>query len=307
VKYFAIFILTVAIALASCSKDSTNPSDDNNTGSNAAVVKSDKEDFTIKSGMGVYDKSYDVTAIEFTSLTSDGYGMLITFEGNGVASYNLDLYDNSITIIKNLVMYYSVPGSGKINITKYGAVGQTIEGTFTGQFLNPADGGTFTVTSASFKATRLEDEEDDNPNNSANSFMEVKLTTVTGGSLNYSDDKLEGTATFDEDDGMLTIGVSSRIDDIKVFVLAIAFYGSGLENTNNQSIVLNKDSDITLVLLYNGYPHDFYGTAVMTKFAQKVGDVFEISGSGEFFDMMTDKKVGDVQNFKIKVKRTELD
>jgi hypothetical protein len=303
-KYFSIFILTVALALASCSKDSTNPSDNNNTGTNAAVVKSDKEDFTIKIGMGLYDKSYEVTAIEFNSGTSDGYGMLITFKGNGVASYNLDLYDNSITIVKNLVTHYSVPGSGKINITKYGAVGQTIEGTFTGQFLNPVDGTTFTVTSASFKATRLQDKGDD-PDNSEYSFMEVKLTTVSGGSLNYSDNKLVGTATYDEDDGMLIIGVNSRPEDTKVFGLAIAIYGYGMEKTNNQSIDFNDDSDMTLVFLYNGNPHNFYGTAVMTKFAQKVGDEFEISGSGEFFSMLTDSKVGDIQSFKIKVKRTK--
>ncbi|MCO5252037.1 MAG: hypothetical protein M9949_11555 [Candidatus Kapabacteria bacterium] len=314
-KYFSIFILTAAILLASCSKKSSNPTDgsniDNGTGNNAAVVNSDKEKFTFKLGMGIFDTHYGVTDLAFTSFvpsdnqTAAGYAMSISFKGNGVASYNLDDDDNGIIIMKNYIVYHAVPGSGKINITKYGAVGQTIEGNFTAQFVSITGGETFTVTSASFKATRVEDEEDDgDPDDElSNSFMELKMTMITGESLNFSDDKLDGAAEYLVEGGLLAVGVFLYDDSDESFNLGISIYAENIENKSNQTLVFEGESQTSLIFMYKGMPYKFIGTAVISNFAQNVGDMFEISGSGEFYNLIDGGKAGDIQSFKIRTAR----
>jgi hypothetical protein len=314
-KYYSILLLTAVILLASCSKDSSNPTDGSNidtgTGNNAAVVNSDKENFSFKLGMGLFDKLYGVTDIVFTSFvpsgsqTTDGYAMSISFRGNGVASYNFDDDDNGIIIMKNYIVYQTVPGSGKINITKYGAVGQTIEGTFTGQFVSATGGATFTVTSASFKATRLEDDEDDgDPDEDLSySYMEIKMTTVSGESLDFADDKLEGDGNYLVEGGLLAVGVFLYDEDDEFFDLGISIYAENIENKSNQTLVFEGESQTSLVFMYKGMPYKFIGSAVISNFAQKVGDMFEISGSGEFYNLIDGGKAGDIQSFKIKTAR----
>lgn len=312
-KYFSIILLTVALALASCSKNSTNPTDNNNTntGTNAAVVNSNKGNLTFKIGLGLFDRLYGTTDMVFSSYVSDdnqqtaGYSMVISFRGNGIASYNLDDLDNGITILKNYVVYTSIPGSGKINITKYGAVGQTIEGNFTAQFESVTGGETFTVTSASFKASRLADDDDDgDPDDDLSySSMEIKLTTTAGGSLDFFDDKLDGNASYNAEYGMLAIAVYHLDNDDEFMATGISIYGTDIENKHNQTLVFEGDTEMSLLFTYEGMPYKFIGTAVITHFAQGIGDKFEVTGSGEFYSLIDGEKVGDIQNFKIKVTR----
>ncbi len=314
-KRFSIILLTIAIALASCSKDSTNPTDDNNNnnnnlGTNSAVVKSDKGDLTFKLGAGVFDVLYGYSDLVFSSFTSsdnqatDGYAMSITFKGNTNGEYSLS-NDNEIIIMKNYVVYGSLPGTGKITITKYGAVGQTIEGTFSAQFVSSSGTETFTVTSASFKAARLEDDDDDDPDDDLSySYMEIKMTTVSGEILDFADDKLEGDANYLVEGGLLAVGVFLYDEDVESFGLGISIYAENIENKSDQTLVFDGETDPSLVFMYKEMPYKFIGSAVISKFAQNIGDMFEITGSGEFYNLIDGEKAGVVQNFKIRTVRT---
>jgi hypothetical protein len=312
-KYFSIILLALAIALASCSKDSTNPTDNNNNnnnlGTNSAVVKSDKGDLTFKLGAGVFDVLYGYTDLAFSSFTSSdnqstsGYAMSITFKGKANGDYILN-DDNEIIIMKNYVVYGSVPGTGKITITKYGAVGQTIEGTFTAQFVSATGSETFTVASASFKAIRIEDEEDEDPDEDKSySYMEIVMTTVAGASITFSDDKLLGNSSYMNQGGLLAIGVADFDEEKEYFRFGISIYAENIENKSNQTLVFEGESDVALIFTYEGMPYKFIGTAVINNFAQNVGDKFEVTGSGELYNLVDGEKAGVIQNFKIKVIR----
>lgn len=308
-KYLSIILLALAMALASCSKNSTNPTDNNNIGGNSAVVKSDKGDLTFKLGFGAYDIKFGNTEIGFTSYVPIGnqnptaFAMAITFQGNSTGSFDFNP-NNDVLILKDNLLFGALPGKGKINITKYGAVGQTIEGTFSGQFISSDGLETFTVTSASFKAIRLPDEDDNDPDDDLNySYMEIQMTINGVASITFSDDRLEGAAAYDQQSGTLTMVISNDEDEEEMYRIGISIVATGIQNQSNQTVNFNESSGAIMYLEHNGTVFNCIGTAVIQNFAQSAGTKFEVTGSCELFSTTTGEKAGDIQNFKIRVIR----
>jgi hypothetical protein len=307
------------MALASCSKDSTNPTDDIDSSPKSATIKTSAGDLAFKNGSGAFDTLNGYTNLTFSNYVPIGnqdttaYAMSIKFKGNETGYFNYN-DDNRITITKENVIYESTYSVGKINILKYDKVGQTIEGTFTGQFKNQTSGSSFSVTSASFKAMRLadtkveneeeeEEEEEDPVIDTLASYMEVRMTFLVGGSLNYLDSKLEGVAHYNEEKETLSLIIRCNDEDLKKHGLMINIFSKYIKKRDNQYIYFKDNNNAFMELFYNDDPHNLFGSALITKFAQNVGDMFEITGSGEIFEIPFNHKTGDVQYFKIKVKR----
>ncbi|PKL85370.1 MAG: hypothetical protein CVV22_08145 [Ignavibacteriae bacterium HGW-Ignavibacteriae-1] len=310
-RFFWIIVLTIALAFSSCNNDSTNPTDNIDSSPKSATIKTSAGDLEFKTGTGSFETLHKNTTLSFTNYVptgnqdTAGYSMTIKFKGNatGYFSYN---DDNQITIMKENVVYESMYSVGKINVLKYDTVGQTIEGTFTGQFKNQSGGGSFSVTSASFKAIRLADERDEEEEpiiDTLVSYMEVKMTTVQGVNFNYLDDKLDGVAHYDEEKETLSLIISCRDEDYETHALMIYIYSKYIKKRDNQAIYFEDTKDAFMELFYYLDPHNLIGSARITKFAHNVGDMFEITGSGEIFEIPFDHKRGDVQYFKVKVLR----
>ncbi len=300
-KYFAIFILTVAIALASCSKDSTNPSDDNNNKANAAEIDSDLGNFSSKQCFGTFYSKGEHTKIEFYSFDGSGnkdtnaYSITLTFKGTNSGNYTANL-DNSISIMIDNITYESNWGSGKMEITKYGDVGETIEGKFSGTL--KSDGATLKVTSATFTALRLPDSDED----FELAYLELNMTNLQGETINYVNSELDGRSEYRAHLAYLGLNINDEFHETYT-QYGFSFFSYNISNKNNQTIDLGSNPYQGASFHYKGTQYEISGQATITNFARKVGDRLEIIGSGEFFDMQTDKKAGNIQNFKIRITR----
>jgi len=244
-RFIALFGFLAFVLLVSCSKNSTNPTDDNNNnpnlGTNAAVVTSNKGNLAFKTGLAVYDKPFDVTEITFAGYVptgnepSLGYMINLSFTGNKTGVFQLN-DDNGIIMMLNFVVYASVEGTGKITITRFGPVGSTVEGSFSGKFQS-ATGDELTVTNASFKATRLPDEEDDGGGggDDFNAFISAKVNTVEFGPLQINTNQAYGDGTYLASEKILAIGVYVFGDpsDDEFVTFAITMYATEVPNQNN--------------------------------------------------------------------------
>jgi len=61
----------------------------------------------------------------------------------------------------------------------------------------------------------------------------------------------------------------------------------------------------SIVVIIAGMPYKFVGKVKINKFAQSTGQEFEISGSGELFNLIDGNKFGDIEQFSFKVPRIQ--
>lgn len=310
-RFIALIGLFAFVLLASCSKNSTNPTDNNNPnlGNNAASVTSNKGTFNFRSGLGVYDKPYDYTDLAFTGFVATGnqqslgYMLTLSFAGNKTGVFQLN-DDNGIIMMIDFIVYVSVEGTGKITITRYGAVGSTIEGSFSGQ-LQSSTGDVLTVTGATFKATRLQDEEDDGGSgDNYNAFISVNMNTVEFGPVQISTNKAEGNGTYTQSEGMLAVGAYyTENPDDEHYTLAITLFAMNVPAQNNYEMDIEGTQDRSLIVTVMGMPYRFVGRVKINQFAQSTGQNFEISGSGQLFSLVDGNKVADVEQFLFRAPR----
>ena len=168
-----LFFLT----LTGCSKKSSNPVDPTNSVTSASVsgsVTLNGGDYsnTVMNyafGAGGYSTNDQSTAcVMYATSGTDSLYIVVSFAGSSTGNYqwqgftedSLNYYIDGvgISVYKSNGSYsYLLPQSGgNTNITKYGAVGETIEGSFSGTLQDPLGSTTVTV-SGSFKVVRAPD------------------------------------------------------------------------------------------------------------------------------------------------------
>jgi hypothetical protein len=164
-KYLLILLLFINfIFLLGCSSNSSNPDDDKtNVFRSHSVVHTESRQYDFNYTLSVYMPNVNMTWIVASTLDlmedsedSDYNGFEVGVEGTTVGSYQLN-DKNRIYMFIDEKYYDSENGSGTIEITKYGGIGDYIEGTFSGTFTSGSDN--INVVSASFKGYRIEDEE----------------------------------------------------------------------------------------------------------------------------------------------------
>ena len=118
--------------------------------------------------MGDYSTSQGMTnCLEYGKLGSDSILVIIAFAGNTTGNYSWKEFTQSSSYIDGVAItiynsagvtkYFMPKSGGQTNVSKYGAVNQTIEGSYSGTTQDAASTTTITVT-GSFKATRLPNE-----------------------------------------------------------------------------------------------------------------------------------------------------
>ncbi len=170
----SILVMAILIFLSGCSKKSSdNPVSPNNptTGSGSITMNGDGYNNTkINFGYGVagYSISDQATmAIFYGSTGNDSLMIVVEFAGQGTGDHAWQEFsDTSSTIIGVGIYVYGSSGSynyyvpkagGKTSVSKYGSIGDTIEGSFSGTVKHPVTSNTITI-SGSFKAMRVPDE-----------------------------------------------------------------------------------------------------------------------------------------------------
>lgn len=171
---FALCVVCASLYFVGCSKDETPTNSNNNNNNNnnnnssttyASATIDGGTTFTIPIGanakaIGNYIQSENAV----TCVISDGTksfsvnvygGTLGTFQflniGNADTRWGQISFGSSFTELSG-----SLPGQGSVIITKYGAVGEKIEGTFSGKFMT-SKGVMIDVTNGTFSVTRAAD------------------------------------------------------------------------------------------------------------------------------------------------------
>lgn len=169
-----VLMLSLFIFLSGCSKKSdSNPLIPGEQISGAGSVTLNGGGYnntTINFGTGL--AAYSVTdqitnCILYGKSGNDSLLVVVAFAGTGAGDYQWEEFtQNSSNIIGVAVNVYNSTGNnkyflpksgGKTNVSKYGTVGQTIEGTFNGSTQEVVTSTAVTV-SGSFKASRVPDE-----------------------------------------------------------------------------------------------------------------------------------------------------
>lgn len=121
------------------------------------------EKLTFPDAVASYLTESDVTVVAIGDSTvpetADAPGALIFFKGNTVGTFTINNADSNVFVwvFTDTTQYALI--SGTVTITKYGAVGEKIEGTFAGSGTTNVNGVDIpiTVTDGAFSAVRLLD------------------------------------------------------------------------------------------------------------------------------------------------------
>ena len=166
-------LLLIVIQLGCSKKSNSNPlTPDNQTSAygsitlNGSGYNNTVVNFT--AAMGDYSTSQGMTnCLEYGKLGSDSILVIIAFAGNTTGNYSWEEFTQSSSYINGVAItiynsagvtkYFMPKSGGQTSVSKYGAVNQTIEGSYSGTTQDAASTTTITVT-GSFKATRLPNE-----------------------------------------------------------------------------------------------------------------------------------------------------
>ena len=169
-----IFSISLFILISGCSKKGdSNPiiPGDQTTGAgsitlNGGGYNNTKINFNV--GLAAYSTSDQITnCIFYGKNGSDSVLVVVAFAGTVSGNYQWEEYTlNSPNVNGVVVSFYNASGNnrycipkatGQTSISKYGTIGQTIEGLFNGSIQEVVSASLITIT-GSFKATRVQDE-----------------------------------------------------------------------------------------------------------------------------------------------------
>jgi len=158
-----IMVSLAILMLAGCATktDPVGPDGSNSNTVRFSVDAAAAESVAYRWAEGSFDSEKNYTVVGFSiqatrpdpSEEIDGLSLL--FPGNSVGTFTIAANSASIIIVHKGVSYDGV--SGTLKISKYGIVGETIEGSYTGILANQDD--TLEVTSFTFSAKRIADNE----------------------------------------------------------------------------------------------------------------------------------------------------
>lgn len=170
----SILVMTIFIFLSGCAKKSSNnPVSPTNptTGSGSVTLNGDGYNNTNVSfsyGAAAYSVSDQATlGLFYGAVGNDSLMIVVEFAGQGTGDHMWQEFTDTTSTITGVGIYvygssgstkYYVPkAGGKTSVSKYGAVGDTIEGSFSGTVRDAVTSNTVTI-SGSFKALRVPDE-----------------------------------------------------------------------------------------------------------------------------------------------------
>ncbi len=174
-RFLSVLALLVFVVFSGCSKksSSSNPLTPGNvTGGGTITLNGGgytNATVNFTTGVGAYLTSDKMTnCIFYGKVGADSILVLVGFAGTSTGNYQWQDFTQSSTNFNGVavniynnaagVNKYFVPKSGgNTNVTTFGSVGQTIEGSYSGSTIDVATSETITVT-GSFKATRGPDE-----------------------------------------------------------------------------------------------------------------------------------------------------
>lgn len=315
IKYF--ILLTIAAFIMSCSKDSSNPIDNSNTGSGGNIV-TDKGTYSVTFGIGKYftDENHSSLTITTTNGSGSNGVVSIKFVGKSTGTFNYDDdLDNVVVLSIDSKIYLSKENSGSIKITSYGNVGGQIKGSFSGTFETPDSGEKIVVSKADFSAKRLEDEvyddddddddndDDDNDDDELYGSISIK-GTLNGQDLNFSYNKSPGYAIITKSEGKQRLDFASgslEEDNHHTALFSILMdsfvVGNEVDATDpaeNKSFIMFQTKDVVSTIS---------GKIKIDRVGQKAGDYFEISASGKIISIYDKKEIGNITEMKVKVYR----
>ena len=169
---FVLCVVCVALSFVGCSKDEapTNSNNNNNNSNNtttthASATIDGSSTFSIPIGASSMARGYYIQSENaVTCVFSDGVKSLsvnvfggttgsfpFLEDGNKEKRWAQISFGNSLSD-----MSASIAGEGSVTITKFGAIGEKIEGTFSGKFMT-FKGEMKVVTNGTFSATRSAD------------------------------------------------------------------------------------------------------------------------------------------------------
>lgn len=170
----SILVLMIFIFLSGCAKKSSNnpvSPDNQTTGTGSITMNGDGYNNTKVSfgygaaGFSISDQA--TMAILYGAVGNDSLMIVVQFAGQGTGDQVWQEFTDTSSNITGVGIYvygssgsykYYVPkAGGKTSVSKYGTVGDTIEGSFSGTVRNAVTSNTITI-SASFKALRIPDE-----------------------------------------------------------------------------------------------------------------------------------------------------
>ena len=171
-----LLFLILAFLSSGCSKKSDNPVGPDNSPSavlnNSGSIVLDggsfsNQTFELTSGLSGFASSTNTTScVLYGKDAADSIAVILTFPGKGTGNFDWQGYQDTgtetyydgctVTFYGNSINMYLVD-NGKTNVTVFGDVGKTIEGTFSGK-LQSMDGSQSMSVNGSFKCLRVQDE-----------------------------------------------------------------------------------------------------------------------------------------------------
>lgn len=163
-KYYKIIslatILFIGLMLSSCSDNSSNTNNPDNSGNLSGKIS-----FTIDGGQysnehiemnenggALVEYNGKTTTITFGNQEKNQV-VIVGINGTETGKYNIEEDNNSImlTLSPTNILFMS---SGSIVVTSYGAIGELITGTFSGE-MKTLENDTYEIKDGSFTATRI--------------------------------------------------------------------------------------------------------------------------------------------------------
>lgn len=228
IKKSLLLLSLFALLFISCSKDDDNPINSGTYGASGKIITTEGS-VDYKYGAASYDEDDNETFVMLADNETIFGGSLFGsnyigfyFDGRSTGTYNLG---ENAGLVLNGSLYASI--SGTITITKYGQIGDYVEGSITGKFVSMT-GTTLDITSSNFKVKLFDDDDfdddeydDDNYDDYSSDVRNFKLSVTNEG--NGSKYNFSGKAI--DESGMY-------VD----FNLQVASMGFTLENSNDKTL-----------------------------------------------------------------------
>ncbi len=174
-RILSVLSVAVFLFLSGCSKKSdSNPVGPTNpvTGSGSVTLNGGGyNNATINFGIGAggYTSTDQMTACVIYGATgNDSLLIVIEFPGKSTGNYQWQAFTQNSSNVNGVAVnvynskgtnnYFIPAAGGKTNVSTYGSVGQTIEGTFNGTIQDAVTSSTTITISGSFKVLRVPDE-----------------------------------------------------------------------------------------------------------------------------------------------------
>lgn len=165
--YAAFILLSLAMVISGCSKKNNN---------NPVSASSSQNLSFMMNGSGFNNQKFSIDtkniggayyygAANYTEVAASGSSggsditLLLYFSGSGTGNFNWDTTSkkNELALTIGNKTYIGIPGKGSTNISQYGKVGSTVEGTFSGKLVSytAASLDTVTISNGNFSVIRV--------------------------------------------------------------------------------------------------------------------------------------------------------